>query len=177
MKPLCALLLGTALALPAHPAPSLVVLVRHAEKDAGSNPGLSPAGQQRAEALAGALAQAGIRHILTSDQRRTQATAAPLAARQGLKAEALGFGPGGLAGHVKSLVDRIQAQDGAVLVVGHSNTVPELIAALGAAKPLPPCEASFGHAWVLVPQPAGGPQLLHLRYGAPDPEPSGPDCV
>ena len=175
MKGITALALGLLMTLPALAAPSLVVLVRHAEKGPGSNPGLSPAGHLRAEALADALALTGIRHIFTSDQLRTQATAAPLGALLGVKSEPVGFGPGGLAAHIKTLTERIQALDGAVLVVGHSNTVPELISALGAPQPTPPCETSFGLAWVLVPQPTGAPRLLALRYGAPDPA-GGPDC-
>ena len=153
-------------------APSLVVLVRHAEKASGADPGLTAAGQRRAEALAEALAHAGIRHILSSDAQRTRATAAPLAESLGLNVEAIGFGPGGLAGHRQHLLARVQALDGAVLVVGHSNTVTELAAALGAPKPLPPCETSFGRIWVLEPQADGAARLLTLRYGEPDPAPA-----
>src|SRR4051812_14663267 len=56
-------------------------LVRHAEKasDGGNDPGLSAAGQQRAQALARMLKDAGIAAIFTTEFKRTQATAAPLA--------------------------------------------------------------------------------------------------
>lgn len=170
-----ALLLSLLFSLPTTAAPSLVVLVRHAEKGEGRNPDLTPAGKRRAEALADALAQAGIRHVLSSDQLRTQATAAPLAARLGLQTEPVGFGPGGVAAHVKALAERVRALDGAVLVVGHSNTVPELVAELGAPRPVAPCETSFGLAWVLQLQPGAAPRVLSLRYGEPDPA-GGPDC-
>ncbi|MBB5205483.1 phosphohistidine phosphatase SixA [Inhella inkyongensis] len=162
---LTALLMGQS----AVAAPSLVVLVRHAEKASGADPGLTAAGKRRAEALAEALAHAGIRYILSSDAQRTRATAAPLAERLGLQVEAVGFGPGGLAAHRQQLLARVQALEGGVLVVGHSNTVTELAAALGVPKPLPPCETRFGLAWVVLPQTETPPRLLSLRYGEPDP--------
>src|SRR3954470_20121554 len=59
-----------------------VIIVRHGEKAPApkENPPLSPAGQARAQALLEALREAGITMIITTDQERTRATAAPLAA-------------------------------------------------------------------------------------------------
>lgn len=173
------LLLALALLLGAGAAqalPDLVLLVRHAEKstEPGRDPGLSEAGQRRAEALAEALAHSGVKHVLVSAARRTQATAAPLARRLGLQAQVVGF-DGGVAGHVAELSRQLQALQGTVLVVGHSNTLPELLQALGGPRWPHLCESSYGQAWVLRP---GAPaQVLQLRYGAPDPAREGSDCL
>ncbi|HEX5760441.1 MAG TPA: phosphoglycerate mutase family protein [Thermoanaerobaculia bacterium] len=128
-----------------------VYLVRHAEKAEGWPEGdkaldalwpLSPAGIERARALAPRLAEAGIAAVYTSRTVRAFATALPLAEAAGvplvvepsstLKAEMDAF--------LARLRER-HAQDRAVLVVGHSNTVPELLARLGAA---PDCYARLG---------------------------------
>ncbi len=106
--------------------------------------------------------------------RRTQATAAPLARRLGLQAQVVGF-EGGVAGHVAELSRQLKALEGTVLVVGHSNTLPELLQALGGPRWPMLCESSYGQAWVLRPSTPG--QVLQLRYGAPDPEREGPDCL
>ena len=178
--PLLAAFLILLAALPARAQPELVVLVRHADKasqadEPGRDPGLSAAGQRRAEQLAEALAAAGIRHVLATAARRTQATAAPLAQRLGLEVQAVGF-EGGLPGHVAELHRRLQGLQGNALVVGHSNTLPELLQALGGPRWPMLCESSYGQVWLLQLRPPAPPQVLRLRYGAPDPEPSGPDC-
>src|SRR6266513_6019376 len=62
-------------------AEPVVVVVRHAEKQAstGKDPDLSPAGRARAEALARILKDSGITAIFTSEFKRTQETAGPTA--------------------------------------------------------------------------------------------------
>lgn len=114
----------------------VVLLVRHAEvsPSGGKDPGLSDAGRDRALALVEAVGDAGVRAIVTSQLRRARETAAPVA-------EALGLTPvevpatreRGLAGHVEDVADAVRRAEAgvAVLVVGHSNTVPRIIAALG----------------------------------------------
>lgn len=166
-------LTGTA----AQAAPSLVLLVRHAEKasEPGTDPGLSAAGQARAQALAAALAEARVGAILTSPLRRTRDTAVPTAASAGLKPQAIGF-EGGTAAHVAAVASAVRAQDAAsVLVVGHSNTVPAILAALGGPALPDFCESSYGQLLVLVLD-QNPPRLLRARYGAADPAPT-PGCL
>ena len=103
----------------------IVVLVRHAEPaTGGDNPGLSAAGRRRAATLAEMLAGAGITAIFTSELRRTKDTAAPLAALLSIRPVEIADAPAAAARQVKAAGKR-------VLVVGHTNTVPQVIEALG----------------------------------------------
>ena len=115
----------------------MVIVVRHAERadggagtaaamTSGNDPELSEAGKARAQKLATMLGDAGIVAIYTTEYRRTKDTAAPLAARTGAKVEAVA------SRDLAILVAKIKSHTaGAVLVVGHSNTVPQIVKALG----------------------------------------------
>lgn len=112
-----------------------VILLRHAEKEAGRDPkaapardpALSPAGQGRARALSKLLARAGATHLFASEYRRTRETLGPLAEARSLEIEAVP------AAELARLVERLRALPaGSVAVVaGHSNTVPAIAQALG----------------------------------------------
>jgi broad specificity phosphatase PhoE len=138
-----ALAAGAALASPA-PQPDVYVM-RHLQKEAGADPGLSPEGQRNAERLAGWFGKPPPRAIYVSTTRRARETAAPLAAKLHLTAKE--YAPADVAG----LVARVRQERGPVLVVGHSNTVPEIVAALGGARPEPIGEDSFGAIWHVAP--------------------------
>lgn len=178
MKSLVTLLLaGLLLPWPAAQAmPDLVVLVRHAEKATApaDDPALSAAGQQRAEALAQALEHAGITAIITTQFRRTHDTAQPLAAQLHIEPLVIAARRGESAAHAAEVVEAIRQQSGTVLVVGHSNTVAEIAAALGGAALPDLCETTYGLALVLQPQREGA-TLLRLRYGAAEAAPQA-DC-
>lgn len=180
MKPLSALgvaCLLTGAALPALALPDVVVLVRHAEKaaEAGSDPALSEAGEQRAQALAAALGGLRINAIITTPYRRTRDTAAPLARALGLTPQRVETRRGDTASHVQAVAEAVRAQTGAVLVVGHSNTVTPLLAALGGPTLAALCETSFHHVFVL--QPAASPvRWAQLSYGAPSAPAATPEA-
>jgi broad specificity phosphatase PhoE len=107
-------------------ADRLIVAVRHAEKiDDSRDPALSPAGAARAAALAALLADANIERVLSSDYVRTRATAAPLASAAGVEVEV--YDPRDIPRLALLLLD---APERAILVVGHSNTTPALVAEL-----------------------------------------------
>lgn len=104
-----------------------VLLVRHAEKASNAaDATLSDVGKERAERLARMLADAGISAIYTTEVQRTQQTAAPLAKRLKIEPTVIA------AKDVDGLVKKLQTlADGAVvLVVGHSNTLPAIMAKL-----------------------------------------------
>jgi broad specificity phosphatase PhoE len=115
----------------------MVIVVRHAERaDAGApagnamtaapDPELSAAGKARAQALAAMLKDAGVTAIYTTEYTRTKDTAAPLAAALKITAEVVS------ARDQAAMIAKVKAHtSGAVLVVGHSNTVPAIIKALG----------------------------------------------
>jgi broad specificity phosphatase PhoE len=123
-------LLALAFANGAVAEPRIIFLVRHAERaDAGgpaqADPELSAAGRERAAALARELKDCGIRAIFTSEFKRTRQTAAPLAESLGRRAEVVPTKD------AATIVARLRNASGNVLVVGHSNTISEIIRALG----------------------------------------------
>ena len=113
--------------------PSVVVLVRHREKatSAGDDPSLSDAGHARAAALADALGDAHVTHVITTQFRRTQETAAPLAERLGLRPTVIPIDLSDIRRYVAAVSDSVRRSGGVTLIVGHQNTVPAVIRALG----------------------------------------------
>lgn len=106
--------------------PLVVFLVRHAEKtEDGKDPELSEAGKERTDDLAEALRSANIEHVHSTDFIRTRETAEPVAKEAGVEVEK--YDPKDLEGFAKKLKE----QGGRHLVVGHSNTTPELTKLLG----------------------------------------------
>ena len=166
-------------AAPAAPAqtPTVVFVVRHAERAAepGPDPGLSVPGEVRAQSLAAALADARVDAVIATQYRRTQLTAAPLVRAAGVTPLILQTEPD-VAAHARAVAEAVRGRYAGrtVLVVGHSNTVSAIIAALGGPAVLPPCDNEFANLWMLVLPPAGAVTLVRARYGAPDPPPA--DC-
>jgi len=142
--PFLALAACTALAAPPPAAPDVYVM-RHLQKATGDDPGLSPEGQRNAERLAEWFGKAPPRVLYVSATRRARETAAPLAAKLHLVPK--DYAPADVAG----LVARVRQEAGPVLVVGHSNTVPEIVAALGGAKPEPIPDSAYGDIWHVAP--------------------------
>jgi broad specificity phosphatase PhoE len=115
-----------------------VVLVRHAERAdskpgaapaMASDPDLSDAGRARAAALVAMLKDAKIAAIVATEYKRTQQTGEPLAKVLGLPVTPI------KASDTANIVKAVRAASGNVLVVGHSNTIPDIIKALGAPPP------------------------------------------
>lgn len=140
-----------------------IILVRHAEKGSGQNPPLTDQGHARAGALAHALESAGVQAIFVSEFLRTQQTADSAALHLGLTPEILP------AASTDELVDRIKTEHGGqvVLVVGHSDTVPQIIAGLGIAVPPVIPDSEFDNFFIVHRHRFGPVHLTHLRYGAP----------
>ncbi len=101
-------------------------LVRHAEKVLNvKDPELTPAGEARALLLKDRLNDIDVTAVYSSDYRRTMATAAPLATDKRLAV--ITYDPRDLPG----LAARLKEDCIICVVVGHSNTTPQLAAALG----------------------------------------------
>lgn len=146
-----------------------VILVRHAEKaDASADPVLSAAGQARATALAVALSDADLTHVLVSPLQRTRLTAELSAQAHAVTPEVFSF-EGGTDAHIQRIAERIRAlpADAVVLVVGHSNTVPLIATALGetGASEMRDCE--YDRLIVVSVQKDGDSPAVIARYGEP----------
>lgn len=106
-------------------------IVRHAEKETAtamsSDVPLSEAGRQRAEALNELLKNEHIQHIYSTNYVRTRQTAQPLASSLGKSIEL--YQPGDT-----SFIHRIRNEKDNVLIVGHSNTVDDLVNGLMQGK-------------------------------------------
>lgn len=162
-------LLGALAALPQvmQAQPSLVILVRHGEKQPtpANDPSLSEAGVARSEALDKALAGATPGTIVVSATRRTNETAAVVTRRTGVTPTVIAL----TGAHVQSVADAVMKASGVVLVVGHSNTVPAIVTALGGPKLPDLCDASYATLFVLQPAREGrSAQLITSSYGTPD---------
>jgi len=169
LLPLSLTLVGLAVAAGsagAEPA-TLVILVRHAEKSAGgADPPLSEAGEARAEALRAALAAVPIDRVVTSEFRRTRDTAGPLCTERGLEPMVIGT-DGGFRRHLERTVDAVlEKPGGSVLVVGHANTVPRIIEALGGPSLEDLDEGTYDALFTLVLEAGRPARLIRSRYGA-----------
>jgi phosphohistidine phosphatase SixA len=139
---------------------SVFFLVRHAEKaDQSDDPPLTEEGRARAKSLAGMLRDVGVEKIFSSDFERTRDTAAPLASDLGL--EVALYDPDQLA----ELADTLLSSPGRHLVVGHSNTNPELAGLLGGEPGSPISDDEYDRLYVLYHRPEAGTSTLLLRLG------------
>lgn len=144
-----------------------VVLVRHAEKGAGQDPGLTPEGQARAGALVTALGKSGVGAIYVTNFQRTQQTAAPLAAELGLTPIVMGI-TGSAQAHAAAVAADIRANrvGQRVLVVGHSNTVTMIMAELGITGVQPIDDATeFDRLFVVMLRKNAAARVVEARYG------------
>lgn len=138
-----------------------VVLVRHAEKEEGDDPGLTAAGRARAADLAHVLSEGGVDAVYASQFRRTQETAGLVATSADLEVQVVD------ARDVDGLATRLRTEHPGqtVLVVSHSNIIPEVIRALGAdATEIP--EEEYDDLFVVLVDGAGSASAVHLNYGS-----------
>jgi broad specificity phosphatase PhoE len=124
-------------------------VVRHMHTPEGErDPDLTAEGRRAADLLAARLAPERPAVIYVSTFKRTQQTAAPLAARLGLTP--IVYDPA----DTPALVALVRAGPTPALIVGHSNTVPDIIEQLGGTRPAPLVHEDFGDLWVMSPDGA-----------------------
>ena len=151
-------------------ATTTMIFVRHAEKltTPADDPGLSAAGYRRAAELARQLVDAdvvaGVHAIYSTPYRRTQDTAKPLADALGLETRL--YDP---SDHEAVLPAILKNHKGKIiLVVGHSNTIPALIADLGASKKVPPiADNEYDNIYIVSIPSFGKTKTIRLRFGEP----------
>ncbi len=109
------------------------IIVRHAEKAPGGerDPDLTAAGRERAARLAGMVRSMDIGAVRSTDYARTRKTAAPIAAQAGVEVEL--YDPRKAGEMLEALGDRFGGRS--VLIVGHSNTILDIVRRLGGRAP------------------------------------------
>ncbi len=153
-------------------ATTTMIFVRHAEAavDPADDPGLSPAGQRRVAELTRQLVDAdvvaGIDAVYATRYRRAVETAEPVARRLGLDVETYEFDP---IDNEDVLDQMLAAHKGKIiLVVGHSNTLPQLIADLGASKNVPDiAHAEHDNIYIVSIPWFGKTKTIRMRFGDP----------
>ncbi|HUF24455.1 MAG TPA: histidine phosphatase family protein [Vicinamibacterales bacterium] len=149
-----------------------VVIVRHAEAvpDSGPDPVLSEAGAARANALAEALADAGVKAVITTQYQRTALTGGPLAAALNvpLIKESIAGGPAGFEAYARNAVQTVRTKyaGGTVVIVGHSNTVPALVKAFSGVDVGEIAHDSYDRMFVVTLGADGSGSVVRARYGA-----------
>lgn len=140
---------------------TVVYLVRHAEKRNVKikDPMLTEQGKKRAESLAIELADVKLDKIYSTSYLRTQMTAKPTAENKKLEITPYSMPVSMLAAKILKLHKQQK-----VLVVGHSNTTPELIAALGIETPVDIEHDQYGDLFIIEFH-NGKPQLTRSRFG------------
>lgn len=138
-----------------------VIVVRHAEKvlDGSKDPLLTAAGAARAARLAQQYGASGLAAVYATPFRRTQDTAAPVAAAAGVAVTTVE------AKDVAELAAAIRADHHGqtVFVVGHSNTVGPLVQALGGEAPDELPDADYDHVFIVSVTRFGTTRTLHVR--------------
>ena len=143
---------------------AIIFLVRHADRS-GNDDVLSDAGRQRAQTLMHVLEQVHLDAIFSTDYSRTKETVKPLA--NGQKLDINIYDPGDLNGLIETL--KSQYAGGRVLVVGHSNTIPQTINALGVQPALQDLDhGAYDDLFMVILKEGSDPTLVALQYGVRD---------
>ncbi len=146
--------------------PTIVYLVRHAEKDISNasdqDPGLTPVGEARAEALRAELEGQKIDVLYATKYKRTQTTLQPMAAARNLDIlvyDAYDFN--GLKNQIRE-----QYAGKTVVVAGHSNTLLPLVEAFGAKRPVSDIsDSQYDYLFKLTVAPTGEVTVVTAHYG------------
>lgn len=153
------LALALTLAAPAH---SVVFVVRHAERaDAKDDASLlSRKGKKRAQALRAVLAGVPLKAVYTTEYKRTQQTGEPTAAARGMT---LTVTDSEKAAELAASLKALPAEED-VLVVGHTDTIPDILKGLGVAAEvkIPPDE--YDNLYLVTPRKDAPPLFHRLKY-------------
>ena len=143
-----------------------VMVLRHAEKATSSNdnsvPLKDPEGVARAATFAQVAERAGVTAIYVTEALRTQQTAQPLATNLGITPTQIN------AANLDDLINDVLAaknRGGVIVIIGHSNTVPDIVQRLGGGTVA--VDDQFDNLFVLTLNPWGTTRLIQATYGAP----------
>jgi len=146
--------LSTATLTQAAIAADTVYVIRHLQKADGTDPPLSADGVANSQLLAARLATSGIKAIFATPTQRAMQTGEPLAKQLGIAVTS--YDPR----DPNALIKAIAAVNGAVLIVGHSNTVPDIVTRLGGARVGPLRDQDYGTIFVVRPGSSAVEQIV-----------------
>lgn len=113
----------------AEPAATRIFIVRHAEKESGKDPVLTPAGNARAGDLMRALQQEGVQKIYVSQYKRTQMTADSM--RLQLNINTVQYSADTICDNLVNTIMENGDFGKTILIIAHSNTIPQIIRKFG----------------------------------------------
>ena len=159
------LFLGCSAQKPALPASASVFVVRHAEKADPSDPDtpLSSAGEARAQALAETLKGRGVKTVCATEFRRTRQTAQPTAQAASVEVSVI---PNADRARLIELAKAVP-MGMSMLIVGHSNTVPDIVRELSGEAVDGINESEFDNLFEVVFEADGRKRLVRSKYGEP----------
>lgn len=155
--------------------PKTIFLIRHAEREAEpqQDPPLNQKGVARSQELARLLAASGIKAIYTSQFARTKQTVEPLASKLGLTVTPISLktnpnNPRQIAeDSTMEVVNKILERAGEnVLVVGHSNSIPDVIRMLGGDVVPTIDDRKFDDLFIVTVYAKGKAKVTQIKYGA-----------
>jgi phosphohistidine phosphatase SixA len=142
--------------------PIVVYLVRHSERaeDGTSDPVISLPGWDRSRLVSEMLRDTGLTQLHTTDYRRTRMTGQPTVEATGLPLEVYD------ARDLSSFAEQLRESPGRHLVIGHSNTTPQLVEALGGDPGGPIEEMEYDRLYIVTLSGEGASTVL-IRFGEP----------
>ena len=117
------------------------------------------------------LKDAGVTAIYTTQYKRNRQTAEPLAQQSGISITERPISGANTATYAQDLAQEILTNSlgKTVLVVGHSNTVPDIVKALSGIAVPPITDPEYDHIFIVTIPASGPPRLMQLRFGQPAP--------
>lgn len=147
-------------------ADTMIIVVRHAEKstDDPKDPSLSEQGIARANKLAAVFKDVELKAVYATQYKRTQQTGLIAATQNGLSVQVRAANKENTKTYTLDLLKEIlkKHRGEAVLIVGHSNTVPEIIKYLSNVDVTPIGENEFDRLYVITP--GKNPRMLSVNY-------------
>jgi broad specificity phosphatase PhoE len=168
----CLLLaLAAASCSPRTTSPTVVFVVRHAEKAVGGDdPPLTEAGLRRAQALVQMAEDAHIGAIYTSQFTRNRETAKPLSDKTGVPVTEVPVNLHQPGDYGQVLAKEILAKHAGerVIVIGHQNTIPGIVQGLSGRLVPGLRDTEYGSLFIIVIPGGEAPTLIRAQYGQPD---------
>jgi phosphohistidine phosphatase SixA len=135
------------------------------------DPPLTEAGVARSQKLAALLASAGVKAIYTSQFLRTKQTGEPLAKQLGITVTPITIqsrqsNPREVSEQsIRQIVDKIMERPGDTsLIIGHSNSVPDVIRMLGGDTVPAIDEKKFDDLFIVTVYAKGKAKVVQMKY-------------